>query len=328
MTIPPELRKMIYDLAFTSDPTTPKHAALAERVPAGLAIRLTSRFIANESQRCYLKAARHYDTVRATLIDDIVTHYEARTVKVHATGIFAPQYEAVSLHNVALSLCHPNPRCKHACAERGCYMCPDPVHHNCFDCGRNVAVALYLKGPGQGLEAPLLTIPGSEGHGTRLGTWLEHFTGEIAIEVREETTYAMYIPDAESCTGFKQEMGKVTKSSPWAFRWWYIEWHRQWFVDLRCEMRRRAVSSYYKHNRTLKFTEDWIMKLEKTQPKWDSIQQLGKHFAVHGEIAWKAEYKKRVEAAVAKNGGDVDAFIPAFDQKKDEKTCRDAEWFG
>ena len=62
-------------------------------------------------------------------------------------------------------------------------------------------------------------------------------------------------------------------------------------------------------------------------PRLPHVLKIGKHFAVKGVMEWKAEYKRRVEQESAVRGRDARGLIPAYDQEKDARTCRDAEWF-
>jgi hypothetical protein len=54
----------------------------------------------------------------------------------------------------------------HACAKDGCYMCDDKAHRQCFDCGRNVAVALWCYDNPE--DTPALVVKGHGG--TKLTT--------------------------------------------------------------------------------------------------------------------------------------------------------------
>ncbi|EME48456.1 hypothetical protein DOTSEDRAFT_29895 [Dothistroma septosporum NZE10] len=327
LSLPPELRDMIYDLVFTTSSPPQKSITLLNRVPGSLSLRLTNSFIAHESDRSYLKASTRYDTVRQDLISDTVTYYDRIATRVYITGIDPAQASITNHHNLALSLCHPNPRCKHACAKKGCYMCSDPKHQSCFDCGRNLAVALYCDIAAHKTEAPSLILPGSNGLLTRYGIWIEHVPRRYEATRREETTYAMWWPDQESPSGLQQKMAEVLERSPWAFEWWATAKHQQLFVDKRCEMRRNAVWTHFQNARVTKFEEQWILRLESMNSKWKMVQQLGRHFAVRGVLEWKEQYKRRAETQATKWHWPVERLIPDYDQERNTRTCRDAEWF-
>jgi hypothetical protein len=262
LRLPAELRLEIYDRVFAE---TRPIDLLSKKGP-GNALLATCKQINAEAARRYEKTASRHATDRADLLDELITKYE-EAVSPHFSVVFWPP-----ICRAATLMRSVNDLCLHACAKDGCYMCDDKAHRQCFDCGRNVAIALWCYDNPE--DTPALVVKGSGGTKlTELGRFIKGCQ-----------------PLAE-----RRMRNRVDKSK--VDRWWQRELDMQVAVDYRCELRRVKVEEFWSRPiaSATDFTAANISAMEEADP---GMEEYWRAVAKHGEegfLDWEPEYERRVK---------------------------------
>jgi len=261
LDLPAELRVEIYDHVFAG---TQAIDLLLCRGPNN-ALRATCKFIHAESVNSYENASKRHPSYRADLVDNLITKYE-EAVSPHRSIVFWPP-----ICRAATLLRSINDHCLHACAKDGCYMCDDKAHRNCFDCGRNVAVALWCyDNPG---DTPALVWKGFGG--------------------KKLTPLGQFIEDCRP-VAYRRIQNRVDQSK--VDRWWQRELDMQRAIDYRCELRRTIVEEFWARSRaqSADFTTDNITACEEKDAGMVDYKRIVSMHGEEGFLDWEPEYERRV----------------------------------
>jgi len=154
-------------------------------------------------------------------------------------------------------------------------MCEDKAHRACFDCGRNVAVALWCYDNPR--DTPALVVRGHKG---------EKLTplGEFVLANR---------PVAQRRMKNRVDQSKVD-------RWWQRELDVQRAIEYRCELRRTTVEAYWASSSTLPFQSDVIAAMEEEDSGMVEYTRIARQHGEEGFLDWEPEYERRAaQLAVA-----------------------------
>lgn len=267
LDLPAELRVEIYGHVFAES----RPIDLLLRKGPNNALRATCKFIYAESVNSYENATTRRPSYRADLVDDLITKYE-EAVSPHRSIVFWPP-----ICRAATLLRSINDHCLHACAKDGCYMCDDKAHRQCFDCGRNVAVALWCYDNPD--DTPALVRKGFGG--------------------KELTPLGQFI---ENCrpVAYRRIQNRVDQSK--VDRWWQRELDMQRAIDYRCDLRRRVVDEFWSRSdaRSADFTADSIFAREETDAGMVEYRRIVNMYGEEGFLDWEPEYERRVRERLSK----------------------------
>ncbi|EME88147.1 uncharacterized protein MYCFIDRAFT_75981 [Pseudocercospora fijiensis CIRAD86] len=274
--IPPEVQSIICDHLF-ADTSDDALEILTRRVPAHVEIRTVCHELYEASKFSYKTAEEKAAMQRQNILNDMKSRYDS----------IAPRVPVVTTHNLCLLAASLNNNfCQHACAKQGCYMCKDPAHRRCFECGRNLAVALWCKMPKEARNpddqnerpVPKLTDFKAKSSGNTITTP----TGSLIAGLQ----------------GWKPA-GDQFGRMPWAFQWWSSHYLIQTAIDLRCNIRRFAVKRYRAGTSRDDLDEFSIADMEAGDRRMTKYEGIRKHF---GPIPWRAEYERRGRIEAEENG--------------------------
>ncbi|KAF1823810.1 uncharacterized protein K489DRAFT_370122 [Dissoconium aciculare CBS 342.82] len=289
LTLPAELRLEIYDHVFAE---ARPFDLLSKKGPSN-ALRATCKLIYAETSRTHAKAASRHPTYRADLLDDLITEYE-EAVSPHRSIVFWPP-----ICRAATLLRSINDHCLHACAKDGCYMCDDKAHRQCFDCGRNVAVALWCYDNPE--DTPALVV---KGHG---GTKL--------------TELGQFIKDCRPLA-YRRIQNRVDHSK--VDRWWQRELDMQVAIDYRCELRRATVEEFWAQAgaHASYFTAANISAIEDVRPGMEEYRQIVEQHCEDGFLDWEPEYERRVKQRQEQARAAGVELLPQIPVKRDAEKLR------
>ncbi|KAK4508089.1 hypothetical protein PRZ48_001827 [Zasmidium cellare] len=301
--IPIEIREMIYEFAFTPN-AKPKASKAIDiltypREVSNSALRYTNKLIYDESRRAYRKALVPLIAERKQVLADLTKEWETmlskrNDVNPDRTHDYTTTHQ---LDTLIKNLKAPKHTCKnHTCARENCWMCSNPSHKACFDCGRNAATALYTHFHLS--QAPELVIEHSDGKPS------SHPLAKLLDSLPEDHTRRFV---THPFTGVKLRI------TSWAFTFWQREFQRQRGRDVRCCIRARAVSNVFQLFGEVPLlpydphTMALVASFEQSDPMMKVYEKATKLFGKG--IPWSAEYERRVRVWFREGGG------PDFTQK-------------
>jgi len=287
--LPAELRLAIYDQVFNHSRTID----LLLRDAPNTALRATCKFIYAESAASYNKAVRRYPDNRADLVEELITKYETTPASSpHRSIVFNPP-----ISRAATLLRSVNSHCLHACAKDGCFMCEDKAHKACFDCGRNVAVALWCYDNPR--DTPALVVRGHQG---------EKLTplGEFVLANR---------PVAQRRIKNRVDQSKVD-------RWWQRELDVQRAIEYRCELRRTTVEAYWAASTSLPFQADVIAAMEEQDGGMAEFNRVASLHGEEGFLDWEPEYERRAAQRVIAAAASAQALPQQIPAKRDAEKIK------
>lgn len=146
LSLPGEIREMIYDYVFM-DPYThaPKTDILLQRVLHSSPLRCVSKLLRADTAKCYAHAEKLYDERRKQMVQSLYEYYGENEEEIASKKGAWYVWRLGNAKHDFVKLC------KHACAEEkkegevGCYMCSDPAHQKCFECGRNLFMQYFCE---------------------------------------------------------------------------------------------------------------------------------------------------------------------------------------
>ncbi|KAF7196484.1 hypothetical protein HII31_02212 [Pseudocercospora fuligena] len=289
--IPPELQSIICDYLF-EDTSDNALDTLTQRVPANIAIRAVCSELYEASKFSYRIAEGKAAIKRQSIMNDIKSQYASIQPRVPIVMTNNLCYLAASLNTPTHGFC------KHACAKQGCYMCSDPAHRRCFECGRNLTVALWCEMPKEAREpddqndrpVPQLIDFNTRSSGNTISTHIGNFIAKLQ--------------------GWKPAPNQFGRM-PWAFKWWSSHQLMQTAIDLRCNIRKYAVKKYWTGPIRDEFDDFCIESIEASDRRIAKYEGIRKHF---GPIPWQTEYEKRSRIQAEENGEDLRKYFPAMRQ--------------
>lgn len=277
-TIPPELQSIICDYIFSETTSDKAIDILSRRVPADVAIRSVSKELLVASKFSYERASDDANIKRQAILHDITSSYKN----------IEPHVPLVTTNNLCLLAANLTSTtanaisCKHACAKQGCYMCSDPAHRRCFECGRNLAIALWCKMPTEARSTsgsptthapPPLLQPAVNG-GSPKPTDTGHLISRLGVK--------NYVPP-------RDQFGRT----PWAFKWWMCQYFTQLAIELRCNIRRYAIKQYFRESSSAVMDEFRVVALERSdRRRMEKYKKIKRHIGA-GHIEWRGEYERR-----------------------------------
>ncbi|KAF2172250.1 hypothetical protein M409DRAFT_17488 [Zasmidium cellare ATCC 36951] len=294
--LPPEIREMIYEYAFTAfnaDCTALPIDILTYRraVPNSGSLRSTNKPIFNKSRRAYLKARADLAAERKQVLADMVRNWEVLLSKRDDLNRPHDWKDFHQIDTLVKNLKSGNSTCKnHKCAIDNCYMCENPEHQTCFDCGRNAATALYgyllnhLCPHVYRKQAPELVIPNSDGKIS------DHPLAKLIDSLpRKHTSRTVVHPT----TGVNMSV------QSWAFSYWYRQLHLQRGQDIRCCIRTRAHTRVFEMFGNIGCdADDKVLRanFEESDPMMAVYDEARKMLDYCGgtKIECESEYLKRI----------------------------------
>ncbi|KXT07468.1 hypothetical protein AC578_526 [Pseudocercospora eumusae] len=286
-SLPTELQSMICEHLF-EDTSDNALDILTQRVPANTTIRAVSRQLYLASKFSYHLAEKRAARNRQNIIEEIKSQYLSIQHRIPLVTTNNPALLAASLtHNF----------CKHPCAKQGCYMCSDPAHRHCFECGRNLTVALWCTMPKEARDpedqkdraVPQLIDFNTRSSGNTMPTYVGDFIAKL-------------------------QRWKPRGRLPWAFIFWSSHYVVQTGIDVRCNIRKFAVKKYWRNASSgdeYEFDEFCIASIEAGDRRMAKFERIRKHF---GPIPWQAEYERRARIQAEENGEDLRKYLPAMMQ--------------
>ncbi|CAK3900484.1 Hypothetical predicted protein [Lecanosticta acicola] len=296
LSLPGEMREMIYAFVFM-DPYTQAGPmdSLVQRVPHSSSLRCVSRALHQDTARCYDNALKLYDGKRQGMVEGLVKYYEDNTPEMIAKVGVGKCIALLSEKTGDGKLC------RHECARRkregemGCYMCEDPAHRECFECGRNLLIPFFCLTPTFNFPAPATIVPGT--HGSR-----QTITG-LSIASVPRSRVERLRPGSK--------LAMPTASFPWY--WWQELAARHKAIDVRCCVRMDAIDQYYRtpQPKRSRFTEAVIRAMEKTDGKdMEFVGKVERKLCRSGKLRWEGEFERRAIAKARMHRVPVEVFKP------------------
>lgn len=307
-----ELREMVYDYVFMppgSTSTTTAMDIFNQQVPHGAALRQTSKFVHDDAARIYDNAKKHFYTRRNEIQDDIISGFEAFIPAGKPEALMPPR--AIKFISLARSL-RKAPSCNHATTcppqpnDSQCYFCTSPAHHNCFNCGKHLTIALY--GHIQGLLAdpdiltpkmrmqaspftpPLLVLPSSPMLGERF-TALGH-----AILKLPALPQTHLLPARNPATA--------------VFNYYAVELKRQRAIELRCWIRKAAINRFWATEHGGMFCEKAICEIENRDKRMVRVKRNEGLWGKHEKMEWRGAFARRTAEEARMTGTHISWLVP------------------